>query len=84
MTAVLLVVLLLLIAAFIWFFRYSRTEAWWMSSTRKAFLEVMVAMAPFLGGSYKKPRPQLPGIMTPSKPEEQNHDLDKDAEPRED
>jgi hypothetical protein len=64
-TASVAVALLLGIVIFV---RHSRTPAWWESETRKALLEVMVAMAPFLGMRYEKPHVQPPVISAPADP----------------
>lgn len=63
-------VLAVLVAAFLWFYFYSRTLAWGQSETRQAFLRVMVVIGPMFGVRYKEPRPEPPTIATPAKEEE--------------
>ncbi|MFN2569533.1 MAG: hypothetical protein ABR564_08035 [Candidatus Dormibacteria bacterium] len=70
---IMVLVALGLLAAFIVFYRYSRTPAWETSETRQALLNVIVAVGPLLGMHYKPPRPPLPGIMTPG-PESADED----------
>ena len=62
-------ILLVLLVSFVAFYRYSRSEAWWESQTRKALLNGMIALAPFLGMRYHKPHPEPPTISTPVQPE---------------
>ena len=67
-TVVMGTVLVILVAGFVVFYRYSRTEAWWESGTRKALLHGMIALAPFLGMRYRNPHHEPPTISVPAEP----------------
>jgi hypothetical protein len=60
-------VLGVLVAAFAWFFFYSRTLAWGESETRRAVLRMMVVIGPIFGMRYREPRPEPPTIATPAR-----------------
>lgn len=62
---VMALVLGLLVAAFLWFYFYSRTLAWGESETRRAVLRVMIVIGPIFGARYREPRPEYPTIATP-------------------
>jgi hypothetical protein len=54
-----------LLAAFLWFYFYSRTVAWGESETRRAVLRMLVVIGPIFGMRYQAPRPEPPTISTP-------------------
>jgi hypothetical protein len=62
---VLAAVLVLLVLAFIAFYRYSRTPEWGDSDVRKAALGMLVSIGPLWGMYFKAPRPELPTVTTP-------------------
>lgn len=64
---VMALVLGVLVAAFLWFYFYSRTLAWGQSETRRALLRTMVVIGPIFGMRYKEPRPEPPTIATPAR-----------------
>ena len=64
---VMALVLALLVAAFLWFYLYSRTVAWGQSETRRAMLRMMVVIGPIFGMRYREPRPEPPTISTPAR-----------------
>lgn len=64
---VMALVLALLVAAFLWFYFYSRTLAWGESETRRAMLRMMVVIGPIFGMRYKEPRPEPPTISAPAR-----------------
>ena len=55
---VLSAVLVVMIAAFAWFYFYSRTLAWGDSETRKALLNLMVVVGPIFGSHYRREPPE--------------------------
>ena len=67
---VLSVVLAVMLIAFLWFYRYSRTVAWGDSETRKAFLRMLVVVGPIFGMRYREPHPEHPTISTPKQPDD--------------
>lgn len=67
---IMVAIALSMLVAFIVFYRYSRTAAWEHSDTRRAVLNVVIAVGPMLGLHYKPPRPPLPGITTPGPEQE--------------
>lgn len=71
-----------MLAGFIAFYRYSGTAAWEASDTRRALLNVIVAVGPLLGMHYKPTPPPLPGIMTPG-PEDGEEPEDAEGGPPE-
>jgi hypothetical protein len=64
-TIILVAILAAMVAAFIAFYRYSRTPEWGDSDIRKAALELLVSIGPFWGMHFKAPRPELPTVITP-------------------
>lgn len=58
-------VLVVLVAAFIAFYRHSKTPEWGDSDFRKSMLGMMVAIAPLWGMRYKEPHHELPTLSEP-------------------
>lgn len=59
------VALVVLLVAFILFYRHSRTPEWGDSEFRKSMLGMMVAIAPLWGMRYKEPHHELPTVSAP-------------------
>ena len=57
-------VLILLVTAFLVFYRHSRTPEWGDSETRKSFLSLMVVLGPIFGMHYREPRADLPAVTS--------------------
>jgi hypothetical protein len=64
------VLLLLAVLVLVLFYRRSVTPEWGTSETRKAVLNVLLAVGPVLGMYYKRPRPPVPTIMAPGPEQE--------------
>jgi hypothetical protein len=58
------VLLVVLAAGFLTFYRHSRTPEWGDSGTRKAVLRMMVVIGPIFGMHYREPRPDLPAVTS--------------------
>ena len=58
-------ILLVLVVAFIAFYRHSRTPEWGDSEFRRSMLAMMVAIAPLWGMRYKEPHHELPTVSAP-------------------
>jgi len=63
-------VLVVLVAAFIAFYRHSKTPEWGDSDFRKSMLGMMVAIAPLWGMRYKEPHHELPTVSAPGSEQE--------------
>jgi hypothetical protein len=57
-------VLILLVTAFLVFYRHSRTPEWGDSDARKSFLSLMVVLGPIFGMHYREPRADLPAVTS--------------------
>ena len=55
-------ILVFLVVGFALFFRYSRTEGWWQSETRKALLGAAMVVGPLFGQRFQKPVVEPPTI----------------------
>ncbi|MGA2284425.1 MAG: hypothetical protein ABSH07_12310 [Candidatus Dormibacteria bacterium] len=64
------VALVVLLVAFILFYRHSRTPEWGDSEFRKSMLGMMVAIAPLWGMRYKEPHHELTTVTTPGTDQE--------------
>jgi hypothetical protein len=62
---VLSAVVVVMLVVFIWFYLYSRTPAWGQSETRKAMLNMMIAVGPLFGMHYRRDPPEPTSISAP-------------------
>ena len=62
---VVIAVLLVGLAGFVAFYRYSHTQAWSKSEARQAAMGFLITIAPFFGGRVQPPKPEIPVAMTP-------------------
>ena len=67
---VLSAVVVVMLAAFFWFYMYSRTPAWGQSDTRKSLLNMMIVVGPIFGMHYKKEPPEPTSISAPAQDDE--------------
>jgi hypothetical protein len=62
---VLSAVVVVMLVVFLWFYLYSRTPAWGQSETRKAMLNMMIAVGPLFGMHYRRDPPEPTSISAP-------------------
>jgi hypothetical protein len=67
---VLVAVVAVLVAAFVVFYRHSRTPEWGDSESRKAVLRMMVVIGPIFGMHYREPRADVPAVTSVEPPRE--------------
>jgi len=67
---VLTALLVLMVAGFIAFYRYSRTPEWGDSEFRKSVLRMLVLIGPMFGMRYEEPHHERPAVLTPGPEEE--------------
>jgi hypothetical protein len=63
---VLSAVVVVMLAAFFWFYMYSRTPAWGQSDTRKSLLNMMIVVGPIFGNHYRREPPEPPSVSAPA------------------